>query len=176
MKENIEEKIKEFDEIIKKYPTVKEFYLGRAKLYEELKEYKKAIEDYKRACIQYIWYDVVSICKRNRLYKEIEDFYTNAINSDKNNVKNYFCRAYFYMNIEEYKKALSDCKKGLRLSPKNESLLELEEILFEKLNKHKYIKTGNIIFNRKKIIDTGPAKYSKVNQSKKAFINAIKML
>ena len=33
MKENIEEKIKEFDEIIKKYPTVKEFYLGRAKLY-----------------------------------------------------------------------------------------------------------------------------------------------
>ena len=150
MIKNIEQKIKEFDKIIKKYPTVKEFYLGRAKLYEELKDYQKAIKDYKRACIQYIWYDIASICKRNKLYKEVEDFYTNAINRDKDNVKNYFCRAYFYMNIGEYKKALSDCKKGLELDAENESLSDLEEILLEKLNKRKRVKRGTIICNRKK--------------------------
>ena len=149
MIKNIEQKIKEFDKIIKKYPTVKEFYLGRAKLYEELKDYQKAIKDYKRACIQYIWYDIASICKRNKLYKEVEDFYTNAINRDKDNVKNYFCRAYFYMNIGEYKKALSDCKKGLELDSKNESLSYLEEILLKKLGKRKRVKQGKIIFNRK---------------------------
>ena len=150
MIENIEQKIKEFDEMIKKYPDVKEFYLGRATLYEEIGEYKKAIQDYKRVCIEHIWYDMVSICKRNRLYKEVEDFYTNAINSDKNNAKKYYCRAYFYMNIGEYKKALSDCKKGLELDAENESLSDLEEILLEKLNKRKRVKRGTIICNRKK--------------------------
>ena len=149
MIENIEQKIKEFDEMIKKYPDVKEFYLGRATLYEEIGEYKKAIQDYKRVCIEHIWYDMVSICKRNRLYKEVEDFYTNAINSDKNNAKKYYCRAYFYMNIGEYKKALSDCKKGLELDSKNESLSYLEEILLKKLGKRKRVKQGKIIFNRK---------------------------
>jgi len=144
MKKNIKTLIKEFDKMIKKYPTVKEFYLGRAKLYEDLEDYKKAVEDYKRACIQYIWYDIVSICKRNRLYKEAEEFYTNAINRNKNDVRSYFCRAYFYHNIGEYRKALSDCQKGLKLEPGNESLSQLKEILFEKLGKCKHIKQRNI--------------------------------
>ena len=147
MIENIEGKIKEFDKLIKKYPDVKEFYLGRAILYEKLKEYQKAIQDYKRVCIEHIWYDMVSICKRNRLYKEVEDFYTNAINSDKNNAKKYYCRACFYMNIGEYKKALSDCKTALKLEPENEYILELQEILLERLSKRKCVKQGNIISN-----------------------------
>ena len=147
MIKNIEEKIKEFDKMIKKYPDVKEFYLGRAVLYEELKEYQKSIQDYKRVCIEHIWYDMVSICKRNRLYKEVEDFYTNAINSDKNNAKKYYCRAYFYMNIGEYKKALLDCKTALKLEPENEYMLELQEILLERLSKRKRVKQGNIISN-----------------------------
>ena len=149
MIENVEQKIKQFDEMIKKYPDVKEFYLGRATLYEEIGKYKKAIQDYKRVCIEHIWYDIVSICRRNRLYKEVENFYTNAINADKNNAKKYYCRAYFYMNIGQYKKALSDCKTALKLNPKNEYMLELEEILLEKLNKPKRVKRGVIICNRK---------------------------
>ena len=40
---NIKERIKEFSELIKKYPNIKELYIERAKLYTELKEYKKAI-------------------------------------------------------------------------------------------------------------------------------------
>ena len=146
MVDNIQEKIKEFSEMIKKYPEVKEFYLGRANLYEQIKEYKKAIKDYRRICIHYIWYDVVSICKRNRLYKEVEDFYTNAIKRDKNNIENYFCRAYFYMNIGEYRKSLSDCKTVLKLDPNNEHILTLQEILLEKLKKGK--QQGNIICNK----------------------------
>ena len=150
MIENIEQKIKEFDEMIKKYPYVKEFYLGRATLYEELKQYKKAIQDYKRVCIEHIWYDMVSICKRNRLYKEVEDFYTNAINANKNCAKKYYCRAFFYMDIGQYKKALSDCKTALKLNPKNDYVLELKEILLERLNKPKRVTRGTIIGNRKK--------------------------
>lgn len=148
MIKDIEEKIKQFDEMIKKYPTIKEFYLGRATLYEKINEYQKAIEDYKKVCMHYIWYDIASICKRNKLYKEVEDFYTNAINSDKNNVKNYYCRAYFYMHTYQYKKALSDCKKALKLEPKNDYMLELQEILFEKLNR-KQLNQANIIRNPK---------------------------
>ena len=145
MIDNIEGKIKEFSEMIKKYPDVKEFYLGRANLYEQIKEYKKAIEDYKRVCIRYIWYDIVSVCKRNKLYKEVEDFYTNAIERDKNNKENYFCRAYFYLNIREYKKAITDCKTGLKLEPKDEGLLLLQETLLEKLNKREKQKISSVI-------------------------------
>ena len=47
MIKNIEEKIKEFDEMTKKYPSVKEFHIERAKLYCEIKEYEKAVEDFK---------------------------------------------------------------------------------------------------------------------------------
>ena len=149
MIKDIKEQIKEFDEMIKKYPTVKEFYLGRATLYEKINDYKKALEDYKRACIRYIWYDIVSICKRNKLYKEVEEFYTNAINNDRNSVENYYCRAYFYMNTYQYKKALSDCKAALKLEPENEHMLELRETLLEKLNERKQVKQGNIICNPK---------------------------
>ena len=39
---NIKEKIKEFNKLIKKYPGIKELYLGRAKLYGKIKQYKKA--------------------------------------------------------------------------------------------------------------------------------------
>ena len=149
MTKSIEEKIKEFSEMIKKYPSVKEFYLGRATLYEEIGEYKKAVADYKRLCIHHIWYDIVSICKRNRLYEEVENFYTKAINIDKNDVKNYYCRAYFYMIICEYKKALADCKKGLKLDAEDKHILSLQETLIEKLNKRKIKKETSIISNRK---------------------------
>ena len=39
---NVKEKIKEFNKLIKKYPGIKELYLGRAKLYGKIKQYKKA--------------------------------------------------------------------------------------------------------------------------------------
>ena len=132
--ESIKEKIKEFNEFINKYPNIKEFYLGRALLYAKTKQYKKAVLDYEKAYQNYTCgYDIIDICERNDLIKEAEEFYTKAINLNKNNAENYFNRAYFYRRIDELEKALCDCKSGLKLSPNNENLLLLQKILIEKL-------------------------------------------
>ena len=45
---NIKERIKEYSEMIEKYPDIKEFHIERAKLYCEIKEYEKAVEDFKK--------------------------------------------------------------------------------------------------------------------------------
>lgn len=51
---NYKEELKEFNKLIKKYPEIKEFYLGRAKLYGKIKQYKKAFNDYKKVYTDYV--------------------------------------------------------------------------------------------------------------------------
>ena len=127
---NIEERIKEFSELIKKYPYIKELYLERAKLYDKSKQYKKAVEDYKQLFPgYYACRDIISVCEETGLKEEAEQFYTKAINKDKSNIDNYIRRAYFYMRIGETEKAVLDCKTVLKLSPKNETILTLKKIL-----------------------------------------------
>lgn len=127
---NIQEKINKFTEIINKYPNIKESYINRAKLYEESGEYKKALEDYKKILPSYyIYSDIATICERNGLTKEAEKFYTEDINADEGNIKNYIRRAYFYTHIGEVEKALADCETVLALSPDNETILTLKKIL-----------------------------------------------
>ena len=134
MANDIKEKIKEFTELIKNHPDVKEFYVYRAFLYEKTKQYQKAIEDYKKTLpITYICFNMADICERNGLIKEAENFYTKAINKDKNNTYNYISRIYFYLRNKEIEKAVSDCKTVLKLSPKNETVLTLKRILTGKL-------------------------------------------
>ena len=129
---NIKEEIKEFTKLIKKYPDVQDLYIGRAILYTKTKQYKKALEDYQKGC-NYICYDIMNICKRNNLFKEMEEFYIKAINKDKNNTVNYLSRARFYMSIGEDKKALADCETILKISPKNKFVLDIKKFLTEKL-------------------------------------------
>ena len=130
MQKSVEEKIKDFSEIINKYPNIKELYINRAKLYEENKQYKEALEDYKKTLPNYyIYSDIATICERNGLTKEAENFYTDDINKDKNNIKNLICRAYFYTRIGEIEKALIDCETVLSLSPDNNIILTLKKIL-----------------------------------------------
>ncbi len=128
MLKNIKKEIKEFNKIIKKYPNIKEFYLGRAILYTKIKQYKKAVQDYEKAYKNYFCYDLINICERNGLTKEAEEFYTKAINKD-NSAKNYLNRTYFYMRIGEKEKALNDLKTSLKLSPKNETISTISQIL-----------------------------------------------
>ncbi len=97
---NIKERIKEYSEMIEKYPDIKEFHIERAKLYCE-----------------------------TGFNKEAEKFYTKAINKDKNNINSYINRLYFYIRIREMEKAISDCKAILKLSPKEETILNLKRIL-----------------------------------------------
>ena len=131
--ESIKEQIKEFSKLIEKYPHIKELYIGRAILYTKSKQYKKALEDYEKTHANYLEKDILSICERNGLVKEAEKYYTTVINANKNDVKNYIRRAYFYKRIGENKKAFSDCKRALEISPYNETILMLTEILTEKL-------------------------------------------
>ena len=129
---NIKEEIKEFTKLIKKYPDVQDLYIGRAILYTKTKQYKKALEDYEKGC-NYICYDIMNICKRNNLFKEMEGIYIKAINKDKSNTVNYLSRARFYMSIGEDKKALADCETILKISPKNKFVLDIKKFLTEKL-------------------------------------------
>lgn len=130
MENNIKEQIQKFSEMINKYPNIKEFYINRARLYEDNKEYEKALADYKKTLPNYyIYSDIATICERNGLTKEAEAFYTEDINTDESNVKNYIRRAYFYTRIGEVEKALSDCATVLALSPDNETVLTLKKIL-----------------------------------------------
>ena len=127
---NIEERIKEYSEMIKKYPGVKEFHIERAKLYCEIREYEKAVEDFKKTLEgYYVCQKIARVCEESGFNRDAEYYYTKAINKDKNNVNNYIDRLYFYMRIREIEKAISDCKAILKLSPKDKTLLALKNIL-----------------------------------------------
>ena len=144
MLKEIKEQIKEFDKLIKKYPHINELYIGRAILYTKIGEYEKALKDYERGHENYI-YDIVAICKRNNLIKEVEEFYTKKIDKDKNDIVNYLSRTRFYISIGEDRKALADCESILKISPENQFISETKRILTKKLkeqqNRSKRIKT-----------------------------------
>ena len=129
---NIKEQIKEFNKLIKKYPDIQELYIGRAILYTKIKEYKKALEDYRKGCENYICYDIFNICRRNGLIKDAEEFCTNKIKKESS-VMNYSSRARFYISIGENKKALADCETILKMSPENKLISEIKKSLIKKL-------------------------------------------
>ena len=134
MTNNIKEQIKEFSELIKKYPHVKEFYIYRSYLYEKTKQYQKAIEDYKMIVpAYYLNFDIAVVCEQNGLIKEAERFYTQAINEDKKNIHKYIRRIYFYIRVKKIEKAILDCKTVLKISPKDEIVKTLKKILTERI-------------------------------------------
>ena len=132
MLKEIKEQIKGFDKLIKKYPHIEELYIGRAILYTKIRDYEKALKDYEKAHENYI-YDIIAICKRNNLIKEVEEFYTRKIDKDKNDIVNYLSRARFYMTIGKDNKALSDCETILQLSPDNNLVSAFKKELIKKL-------------------------------------------
>ena len=129
---NIKEQIKEFNKLIKKYPDIQELYIGRAILYTKIKEYKKALEDYRKGCENYLCYDIFNICRRNGLIKDAEEFCANKIKKESS-VMNYSSRARFYISIGENKKALADCETILKMSPENKLISEIKKSLIKKL-------------------------------------------
>ena len=131
--ENIDERIKEYTEVIKKNPDVKELYLERAKLYDVKGDYEKAVEDFKKSLPGYYTFkNIKEVCEKNYLMKEAENFYTKAINKDKKNVYRYMDRFYFYMRNKKLENAIAECKNILKLSPENETILAIKKILTEK--------------------------------------------
>ncbi len=133
IKQEIKEQIKEFSELIKKYPDIEELYIGRALLYAKIKQYKKAVEDFERGCMKYMCYDIMIVCKRHALFKEAEELYTRKVNKDKNDIMNYITRARFYESICEYQKALTDCESALKIFPRDKFVLEMKQRLIKKI-------------------------------------------
>ena len=127
---NIDEKIKDFTELIKQRPDINELYIERAKLYYAKGQYKKVAEDFiKSLSVYYGLIDIKEVCERNSLIKEAEYFYTKEINKNKNNISAYMDRLHFYIRNGQTEKAILDCKAILKLSPKNETILALRKIL-----------------------------------------------
>ncbi len=136
----IKEEIEEFTKLIKKYPDISDLYIGRAVLYAKIGEYEKAVKDYEAAHEDYI-YDIVAVCLRHNLIREIERFYTQKINKDKNNILNYMSMARFYRAIGENQKALTDCESILKISPSNKFILEMKQAIIKELKEQgKYSK------------------------------------
>ena len=134
---SIEEEIKEVSSLIKKYPKIKEFYLIRAKLYEEVLQYVNALNDYKKATDNYLCMAVKTICKKYNLVEEVEKIYKKEIKANKNNYRNYISRAYFYIDIGKKGKALKDYKTALKLVPKNDFEIKSIKELIKKIKKTK---------------------------------------
>ena len=133
LKAKIKEEIREFDKLIKKYPFVDELYIGRAVLYLKIGENDKALKDFERGHENYI-YNITAVCLRNNLSREIERFYTEKINEDKNNIVNYISRARLYIRMGENKKALADCEIILKHYPESKYFLEFKKALIKDIS------------------------------------------
>ncbi len=134
---NIKEEIKYLTELIKKYPSIKEFCLIRAKLYTVTLQYDKAIKDYESLTDNYLPLAPITICKKYNLIEEMIRCYEKEIKENKNNYMNYTSRSYFYKDIGEKAKAINDCKTALKLCPKNKLVIENIKKLIKELNKMK---------------------------------------
>ncbi len=99
-----------------------------------VKEYKKILEIDDKDADAYR--GIAEIFDMQQKDKEAEDLYTKTL-SIRNNVENYFIRAYHYMNKGEYKKAHSDLENALKLDPNDESILCLKNIAFKKMKTKK---------------------------------------
>ena len=109
----------------------------RADCYEKLNQWDNAIKEYKKILEiddkdADAYRGIAKVFDMQNHNKEVEDLYTKTLYI-RNNVENYFIRAYHYMNKGEYKKAHSDLENALKLDPSDESVLCLKNIAFKKM-------------------------------------------
>ncbi|WP_251859435.1 tetratricopeptide repeat protein [Clostridium sp. Marseille-Q2269] len=97
---DIKEKIKLYTIGIKLNPYFIDAYFNRAELYKKLKKYNKAIDDYKRAAIEF----------------------TKAIHEDPNDSEAYQNRAFAYYNLKRYSPSIKDYSNAIKLTPENKNI------------------------------------------------------
>lgn len=118
---------KDFKTAVKRYTEAVEFdpkdttaYLGRARVYSQMKQLKKAVDDYKKVIsidpkivAAYFEQGVCYAQLKNDGYA-VTDF-TRVIELDPDNAQAYFNRAEAYQRTSELKKAVADYRKAAAL-------------------------------------------------------------
>ncbi|MGD1843591.1 MAG: tetratricopeptide repeat protein, partial [Thermonemataceae bacterium] len=127
-KENYEEAIQDFNEVIRLKNNDEEAYYHRGKAYKALKQYDKATQDFSSVLtIQpksaKSHAQLAHIAQLKKEYNEALNHYNQAIALQPDERTFYVSRSYLYQITEQYAKALEDCQKALRLYPSDHQAL-----------------------------------------------------
>lgn len=117
-------KIRKMTEIVEAYPNRRDAYLERGFLYDNMKRYDEAINDYlialklsgnsDAACFNDI---AVAYSNKGDEHKALK-YYEKAIELSPNDAEYYTNRGACFDGLGEYKKALNDYKKAIKLDDK----------------------------------------------------------
>lgn len=137
----VHEAVKDYGELIKRNRSDAESYYQRAALYMQIGRYAKAVSDYE---------SIEEIHKEVEAYPYIADVYRNRATANRklenykdaakdygklieieNTAANYAKRAFMYLKIKDYDKAMDDANKGLAYESDNLELLMLRGSLFD---------------------------------------------
>lgn len=118
-------KIRRMTEIIEEYPDRRDAYMERGFLYDNMKRYDEAINDYlialklsgekNASCFNDI---AVAYSKKGDEQKALK-YYSKAIKIDANDSVYYTNRGVSYAELGEYQKALEDYEKAIQIDSKN---------------------------------------------------------
>lgn len=118
-------KIRKMTELIEEYPDRREAYMERGFLYDNMKRYDEAINDYLIAlklsgkndacCFNDI---AVAYSKKGDEHEALK-YYTKAIGLEPNDATYYTNRGASFDELGEYKKALEDYEKAIQLDDKH---------------------------------------------------------
>jgi tetratricopeptide (TPR) repeat protein len=117
------DEISVYSEIIRLNPSDVTAYLGRAKDYEDRRDYYKAISDYNEA-IRLNPKDNDVYLRRGKNYQALKNYdkaisdFTEAIRLHPNDAFGYLYRGDAYFDERDYDKAISDYSQGITLDPK----------------------------------------------------------
>ena len=134
---NYKDAIVQFTRAIELDPDFEKAYISRANAYSRRGEHKSAAEDYDRALVfedkdEEIYYFSGKEwhLQGNNQFALIK--LTTAINMKRNFLEAYQVRQVVYMDMEEYEKALEDCKRCLKLKEDEKAYFNLAQV-YEKL-------------------------------------------
>ncbi|MBR1617170.1 tetratricopeptide repeat protein [bacterium] len=136
--------LKDFNLLIKINPNKIDGYLARAECLRKLKNYKKAIRDYKKALkldvsfIESIYYGLSALFIETKEYKK-SIYYSNKLIDNKISMSPYSAynlRGEAYFKLKNYKNALKDFNKAINVYPKYSAAYYNRGCLFFKLKEY----------------------------------------
>ncbi|MFQ6118795.1 MAG: tetratricopeptide repeat protein, partial [Methanosarcinales archaeon] len=119
-KNELNETIKYFQELISKDPNNTYFYYGSGLCYKEQEDYNKAIENFKR-CIELkanfadVYKELVDCYQKKKAFSELIDYFEKNIKINPINPGLYYGLGYIYSKLHNYNKALEYYEHDLKI-------------------------------------------------------------